>query len=173
MSSPVTAQQREPSPAERGLGKWPGGRRRHQRARRRVRSPSRNRRVKGRFRTPEIGWHHEACSRSRPNHGMRALFFSPAPGRMGGGIPWKALCRGRSQTGLTIPIAELDAKRILRLRAELGCFAPGRVTFCADRKSPKSCQRWEGFRVPYPFCPFGTFPPDRGNRPPPFEIPPP
>ena len=82
MSSPVTAQQRETPSAERVLGKWPGGRQRQQRARRRVRSPSRNRRRKGRFAAPEIGWHHEACSRSRPNYGMRALFFSPGLGTL-------------------------------------------------------------------------------------------
>ena len=28
------------------------------------------------------------------------------------------------------------------------CFAPGRVTFCADRKSPKNCLREGGFRFP-------------------------
>ena len=48
-----------------------------------------------------------------------------------------------------------------------GCFAPGRVTFCADRKSPKNRQRGGGFRiVPTPFVSLrSTFPPDRGNRP--------
>ena len=30
------------------------------------------------------------------------------------------------------------------------------MAFCADRKSPKNCQRGEGFQVPCPFCPFGT-----------------
>ena len=49
-----------------------------------------------------------------------------------------------------------------------GYFACGRVTFYADRKSPKSRQRGEGFRiVPTPFVSLrSTFPPDRGNRPP-------
>ena len=51
-----------------------------------------------------------------------------------------------------------------------GCFACGRVTFCADRKSPKSRQRGEGVRiVPTPFVSLrSTFPPDRGNRPSPL-----
>ena len=114
--------------------------------------------------------------------------------------------------GPSICIAERSVK---------GYFAPGRVTFCTDRKSPNgpghpllplrgnspwSCLREGGFRfppslrepfplkrpisssrtsylsprpkgrgslipslAPYPLCPFGTSPLDKGSRPLPME----
>ena len=96
-------------------------------------------------------------------------------------------------------IAKLNTKRIFRLRARSSSQSPlcsghpsmgirhgapllllsppaplrwapaGAPIFCADRKSPKNCLGEGEFRVPYPFRPFGTFPPDRGNRPLPLD----
>ena len=72
------------------------------------------------------------------------------------------LCSGHPSMGI-----RHDAPLLLLSPPDPLRWAPaGAPIFCADRKLPKSCQRWEGFRVPYPFYPFGTFPPDRGSRPP-------
>ena len=78
------------------------------------------------------------------------------------------LCSGHPSVGI-----RHGAPLLLLSPPDPLCWDPaGAPIFCADRKLPKSCPGEEGFRVPYPFCPFGTFPTDRGNRPPPFEIPP-
>ena len=77
------------------------------------------------------------------------------------------LCSGHPSMGI-----RHDAPLLLLSPPDPLRWAPaGAPIFCADRKLPKSCQRGEGFRVPYPFCPFGTFPPDRGNRPLPLDTP--
>lgn len=60
-------------------GKAPG-RRSHQRARRRARSPCRNTGSKGRVRTPEFGWHHEVFETlSSQSQGTGARFCPPLP----------------------------------------------------------------------------------------------
>ena len=67
-------------------------------------------------------------------------------------------------------------RQLLRLRADPGWPAavPG-LCPSASESVPPAClsytllivtlRLFATFACPYPFCPFGTFPPDRGNRP--------